>query len=133
MRDLRPLDLGGRWSIHRVRAWAISSCGLLPAAGSQHLESCDYASQGGAGGGAYGVPVLVDTFHLWVQQGAFLSRKWDLACWGADGIPLPTITGAQISAFSWSTMSQCARRGIDIDEDSPRTVEVSAGPARPPA
>jgi len=93
---------------------ACKVAGLLSAALSKH----------------YGAPVLVDAFHLWVQQGAFLSRKWDLACWGADGIPHPTITGAQISAFSWSTMSQCARRGIDIDEDSPRTVEVSAGPAR---
>jgi hypothetical protein len=68
--------------------------------------------------------IEVSPYDLWVQEGAYRSHYWDLACWGTDkakfvngiapdGTPFPY----EVQLSSWSTMTDCVRRGIDAGKE----------------
>jgi hypothetical protein len=65
---------------------------------------------------------------LWMQEGAYRSRYWDLARWGADW---RDEKGVYWRVFSWSTMSDCVRYGFEFEPDGVNAFEISS--RKPPA
>lgn len=65
-----------------------------------------------------------DPHCFWIQQGAYRSRYWDLARWGADW----SLPGSDLiyTIFSWDTMTDCARHGIIVEKDGNLGWEVHA-------
>ena len=60
---------------------------------------------------------------LWVQSGGY--RSWDLARWGGWAWK-GAMYGPEVSIHCWSTMTECARTGITIQESDigPNEYEV---------
>jgi len=76
--------------------------------------------------------IRVDPYDFWMQEGAYRSRFWDLARWGARGrFTDPLRYSGELTIYSWDTMSDCARFGValtthrDCYRLSPWEVEVS--------
>lgn len=64
---------------------------------------------------------------FWWNEGGLSHMTWDLARWGAE-IPLPG-TKLRIGLYSYDTMTQCVKSGIELLQgrgDTPLTFEVSA-------
>ena len=60
---------------------------------------------------------------LWVQQGGYRGRHWDLARWGADWTDG---SGQHWILASWDTMTSCAKTGVSWKRDSAGYIEVFA-------
>jgi hypothetical protein len=56
---------------------------------------------------------------LWMQEGFYRSNYHDLARWGADWTGLSMDKSATVlhSLFSWDTMTDCVRLGIEVSKD----------------
>lgn len=72
--------------------------------------------------------IIVELEDFWIQQGAYRHATWDLARWGC--YPRMWLHGGRVtlSIYSWDTMTECARRGIELlhhDRDGSWEFEVS--------
>lgn len=54
--------------------------------------------------------VSVEPEDLWMQQGDYRKKTWDLAAWGVD----VRSSGRFLKLYSWDTMGDCVRYGITI-------------------
>ena len=53
--------------------------------------------------------------ELWMQEGAYRNRFWDLARWGADW---KNDEGIHYIIYSWDTMTDCVRFGFTFVEET---------------
>ncbi len=53
---------------------------------------------------------IPDVDCFWVQMGGYRHRFWDLARWGADW-------GVNGSCYSYSTMTECVKYGLEVSRD----------------
>ncbi len=65
--------------------------------------------------------LIVSPYDLWVQEGGYRHRNWDLARWGSnnarwvdDKCPDGKPWVLEVILSSWSRMTQCVRYGIEI-------------------
>jgi len=58
-----------------------------------------------------GIPIP-NEHCFWIQQGGYRHHHWDLARWGAD---FRDEQGRFWRIYSWCTMTECVRYGIDCD------------------
>lgn len=65
--------------------------------------------------------LAVSPYDLWVQEGGYRHRNWDLARWGSNHAkwvngkdPEGNPWDLPVTLCSWSTMTQCVRYGIEI-------------------
>jgi hypothetical protein len=62
-----------------------------------------------------------DVTLFWEQHGDYRIRKyqWDLACWGCHAKPTRdfprALKGFEVAMACWSTMSDCARFGLNVE------------------
>lgn len=74
----------------------------------------------------------IDPRDLSWQDGAYATVQWDCAKWFGDGKSVGRSDcpdGFSVRISSWSTMTECARYGIDLSHDSRDlrgTYEISA-------
>ena len=71
---------------------------------------------------AAGIPIQ-SAECLWVQQGGYRGKHWDLARWGADWVDG---SGQHWSIASWDTMTQCVKRGMTWHRDPSGYIEIFA-------
>lgn len=65
--------------------------------------------------------IVVSPYDLWVQEGGYRHRNWDLARWGSNHARWATgkdpeghIYHLEIHLCSWSRMTDCVKHGIEI-------------------
>lgn len=83
--------------------------------------------------------LIVSPYDLWVQEGGYRHRYWDLARWGTnearweDGRdPDGKERTGKVFVSSWSTMTECVQWGIEIGQFDDTWNHVAAEHARRP-
>jgi len=83
--------------------------------------------------------LIVSPYDLWVQEGGYRHRHWDLARWGTNHArwkdsrdPDGNERKHDVHVSSWSTMTECVRWGIEIGKFDGSWNHVSAEHARQP-
>ena len=67
--------------------------------------------------------ITVSPYDLWVQEGGYRHRHWDLARWGSNEArwtsgkdPDGKVWTLSLHLCSWSRMTDCIKHGIEIGQ-----------------